>query len=83
MVKIRRAFGVFERPIAFDVSVFVDDRGSEIALLAARALYRLNTGTNTWTNITLDPKVDALVRHAVSRRMRVEPRFLLGTKPGA
>jgi hypothetical protein len=58
--------------------VFVNDGGTEIALLAWRAVYRLDPATRTWTNTPFDPKVDALVRHAVSRRMRVEPRFLPG-----
>lgn len=60
--------------------VFVDAGGGEITVLTSRIVYRLNTATNTWTNLPFDPAVDALVRHAVSRRMRVESRFLPGNR---
>ena len=57
--------------------VFLDAAGSEIAVLTDRALFRLNTQAGTWTSVPLNPRVDALVRHGASRRMRVEPRFII------
>ena len=57
--------------------VFVDDKGSEVAILGDNALFRFAPATRQWTSTPVNLQVDALVRHAASRRIRVEPKFVI------
>jgi hypothetical protein len=63
--------------------IFVDDRGSEVAVLTADRLFRFSVENGIWSSVEFNAQTDALVRHVASRRMRVEPRFNVGARPGS
>jgi hypothetical protein len=57
--------------------VFLDASGRELAVYAGAVRARLDITRGTWSAAPFDPTRGALVRHAVSRRMRVEERWRL------
>lgn len=55
--------------------IFVDANTEEIAVYAPTRVGRYNTGTRKWAFANFIEQTDALVRHAVTRRVGIEPKF--------
>ena len=55
--------------------VFVDAELAEVAVYAPGRLGRFTVASGTWTYEDVAEQQDALVRHAWTRRIGVEPRF--------
>ena len=56
--------------------VFIDAQGTQIVVYGGGTLSRFATGTRQWSDVTFDVRRHALVRHATSRRVAVEDKFV-------
>jgi hypothetical protein len=61
--------------VASPARVFVDADASEVLVLGGNQVARLRRGEQSWMVRPFDVRKQALVRHAVSRRMLIEDRF--------
>ncbi len=55
--------------------VYLDASGHELAIYADGVLARLDLVNRRWSTVPFNTNTQALVRHALSRRIRIEPRL--------